>query len=272
MPNDASRLGPSPAWRDAAPPLTGILVASAAAAVAIALEALVLLGPFKPGVVLDWLPLGAAAVAFLLALHVTGPMRDVWLTVSIALLALFPVVHPGPERWMYAAPLVAIAMALGLRLAPATRVVAALPALAGMLVVFEILATGTATTLAALVAVGAFLLALWFLLPHASGWRRVPFLALMTLALAIPVAFGAVLASSLVTDGLARPADGSDGSASGPSVLALASAAIAVAVPIGLVLLWRSANAQGFLLPSVPVPHTPSARARAAAFDATEQA
>lgn len=271
MPNDASRLGPAPAWRDAVPPLTGILVASAVAALAIAIEAIVLLGPSTPGVVLDWFPLVAAAATFLLAIRGAGPLRGVWLACSITLLALFPALDPDPMRWMYAAPLVAIGMTLGLRLAPATRVVAAVPALAGLLGVFEILPATTATTVLAIAAVGACLLAVWFLIPHASGWRRVPYLALLAVALAIPLAFGAVLAGSLVTDGIARPPQGAEGWAGGPGALALAGAAIAIALPIALVMLWSNASAQAFLLPSRPLPHTPRPRAHDP-FETGEQA
>ncbi|MFA5944018.1 MAG: hypothetical protein WC876_06085 [Candidatus Thermoplasmatota archaeon] len=245
-------LGPSPRWRDATSPLLGLAAALALLVAAVAIEAVVLTMGAEPGIVLDWLPLAAAGAALLLSLRSAGVLREAALTATVALVALFPIMDPTPEAWMVAGPLAALAAILLLGLLPATRMVAAVPALAGALLALDLLPAAAAAAIGLTLAV-LVPLALWFLVPHASGWRRVPFLAHLAAALLIPLAFLAVVLVSVATVGLTLSTD-SSGFSGGPGPVTLVIAALAVAYPAIVLVLWRSRRAQAFTLPSLALP------------------
>ncbi|MEA3136399.1 MAG: hypothetical protein QOJ26_1076 [Thermoplasmata archaeon] len=265
MPTSGSPLGPSPRLHGIKPPFVGLLAALAFLAAAIGLDALVAGNGGTPGILLDWLPLVAAAAAIVLTVRSTGALREASITATIAVLALFAIANPHPQPWMYTAPLAAVLLVLGLTLAATTRMVAALPALAGALGALELLPSDGTISVFAIAVAGLFLLALWFAVPHYSGWRRVPFLAHLAAGLLIPAAFAAVIVMSLANDGFSTSAIGSfDG---GPSVGTILAIAAAIAYPIAVVLLWRSQRAREFTLPSVAVPQM---AARSRSMDANE--
>ncbi|MHB1262585.1 MAG: hypothetical protein ACYC2H_12815 [Thermoplasmatota archaeon] len=246
-------LGPSPQWRNATAPLLGVAAALAFLAAAVGVEAVVLTAGPEPGVVLDWLPLAAAGAALLLAWRAKGALREASLVATVALVALFPAMDPTAEPWMVAGPLAAIAATLLLGFQPATRMVAAVPALAGALLALDLL-PGASAAAVGLALAGLVPLALWFLVPHASGWRRVPFLAHLAVAVLIPVAFLAAVLISVAAFGLSASTDVTAGFSGGPSPGALLAIALALAYPAALVAIWRSRRARDFTLPSLALP------------------
>lgn len=253
-------------------PVLGLFAAFALCAAVAALELLLTRNAPNPGLLLDWFPLVAAAGAFLLALRATESVRESAMAATIAFLALFPLVNPSPALWMYAGPAVAVVMALGLQLAPATRIVAAVPALTGLLVAVALLPSGNATTSLMLTLVALYLLALMFLVPTASGLRRIPFAASVALGLLIPLAFAAALAINVATAGVTTSSDRSDGFAGGPGLLTLALLALVVAYPIVVLRLGRSPRAQAFLLPSFPLPRIGTQARRVEGAESSDQA
>jgi hypothetical protein len=138
---------PALQWAEAPAPLLGLLVAALASSAMVAVDTL-LAGSTRPGILLDWLPLVAAGSAAAVALLWAGSVRHVAVTVAITLLAVFPLLDPAPQPWMYAAPLAAAALALGLLLTPTTQALVALPALAGLLSMLELLPQDGLATLA----------------------------------------------------------------------------------------------------------------------------
>src|SRR5688572_28067987 len=115
---------PTMQWSEAPGPLLGLLTAAVVLSAAVAVDTALASSTAGPGAVLGWLPLVAAAAAVLVALRWNGTAREAALTAAVAFLALFPLLDPAPQPWMYAAPLAAVALALGVRLLPTTQAVA----------------------------------------------------------------------------------------------------------------------------------------------------
>lgn len=250
---DRLRLAPAPAWRETLPALVGLAAAVLVAVAGITIEAALAKDGMKPGAVLGRLPLLAAAACAVAALRTHGGRHEAFVAATVSTLALFIAVHPKPETWMYPFPILAAAAAFALRLAPATRMVVALPVVAGLLVLLEVFARQAPSTPTVLLVVGLCLLALWFLVPQESGWRRIPFLVHLGVSLVVPVAFAAVLLGSLVTVGISTPRDW-DGFSGGPDLGTLLGVALLVGYPYGVWRLWIHPKARAFLLPTLPLP------------------
>lgn len=164
--DNRSRPSAAPAltWAEAQAPVLGLCAAAVLALAALTLDT-VLAGAGEPGAILDWFPLAAAGVALLAALRGTGALREGALAAMVGFLAMVPLLHPAPAPWMYAVPLAAAVVALGVTLAPTTRAVVALPALGGLLAMMELVREDGLATLLGGMVFAAYLVVLGLELP-----------------------------------------------------------------------------------------------------------
>lgn len=245
------QLGPSPRWRETIPALAGLLAAVAACVILVTIDTLVAkYTSMKPGDLLSFIPLVVAAVAVALALFARDSKREALFSAAIVVGCLTSALHPNPPLWAHAVSVAMAVVPFVLRLAPATRTVLIVPCLVPALIMTGEFASLDLENAIGFAAVVVFLMLLWFAVPHETGWRRVPYLALLGAWVVAAAAVALVVLYSLFTSGISVPDKFPTKSAGGAFGTLLVLAA-AIAWPVLLTVLWRSGRARAFALPSV---------------------
>lgn len=248
------RLGPAPSWRLAVPPLAGIAIAFAICFILITADGLLARKtPSDAGRFFVWVVSALMVYGLFRALTEKGAWRDLWTAGTITLTSLLAWLDPTPTTFVNTLSFMAALTVFVFGFAPATRIVLAPLAIVtfmgGLAWLIGDLAFGGPAILA-LTFVAIF--AIWFALPYASGWRGVPFLFLVSLWVAITVAFAVVILTSLVVDGVTI-SNGESMNYSGGILGTLAALVAASIPPVALWFIWQSRRLQQFTLPSVPV-------------------
>lgn len=233
-------LGPTPLLAEALPALAGLAVAITVAALAIVADTVAASKTrLDPGDLLSWLPIACAAAAAGASLLTRGGLRSFFLATAFALPCLFILLHPAPQAWMFLLPPAAAILGLFVPMDSATRVAISLPAVVGIVQVsFALLERSEAQTPIAVFLLAAYLFALGYTVPFASGWRRVP---LLLNALVAAVVAGVFFALVLLMIARGEGDDINLGVVGGGLVLA--------AYPAFVYMAWSKPASRAYLLP-----------------------
>jgi hypothetical protein len=247
--------GPRPRGREALPAIVGLAGGILAIIGLVSLDSLLATRTaLKPNDVLGWAPASLAGALLLAWFFLPGRSRDAGFAAFTTVAALLPAVDLDSPWWAYVVAAGGSVPWALLRLAPATRVVTTMPVAVGLALALTSFLAGDAATTA--VAIGLFAtlsFLLWFQIPYASGWRRVPFLLHYGVA-AVAVVSVVVAAIGLAVAGAFSMPDGAgdlgEGGIAGV-LTALAWLGALLAYPFAVWRLWHSGRAQAICVPGV---------------------
>lgn len=239
-------LGPAPHLPSTGPAFAGIAAAVVVAVVCIVLDTLVASRTkLDPGDLLTWIPSAAAVLMGLAALATQGRSHVVLTAAALSLPCLLTALHPDPPRWMFAVAPAAALLTLVIRLDAPTRMVLAIPALAGIIIVsMGLLEASEQQSVVTMLTILAYLFGIAFAVPFESGWRRAPFTLHLLLAAAL-IGLGIAAAPSVLMNALT----GGEGADAGAILLGIA---FVIGYPILTWLLWTRDAARDYQLPTLP--------------------